>query len=48
MKPVMIIAIVFVLFIPTTIFTQEGSRNIMEEYCQANWEDDLSGCADYC
>ncbi len=40
MKPVIIIAIAFVLLIPIPIFAQEGSRNMMEEYCLKNLQDD--------
>lgn len=40
MKPVIIIVITFVLLVPTAVFAQEGSRNMMEEYCLKNLQDD--------
>lgn len=42
----MIIAIAFVLFIPVTGFAQEDSRNMMEEYCLKNLQDDPQ-CENY-
>ena len=46
MKPVIIIAIAFVLLIPTSVFAQEGARNMMEEYCLKNFQDDPQ-CENY-
>ena len=46
MKPVVIITIAFVLLIPTTVFAQEGSRDMMEEYCLKNLQDDPQ-CENY-
>jgi hypothetical protein len=47
MKPVIIIAIAFVLLIPLSVFAQTGSRDIMEEYCVTNWNRDPVQCADF-
>jgi len=46
MKPVIIITIAFVLLIPSAVFAQEGSRNMMEEYCLKNFKDDPQ-CENY-
>ncbi len=43
---IILLAIAFVLLIPSTIFAQEGSRNMMEEYCLKNLQDDPQ-CANY-
>ena len=46
MKPVVIIALAFVLLVPSMVFAQEGSRNMMEEYCSKNFQDDPQ-CENY-
>jgi hypothetical protein len=46
LKSIIIIAITFVLLIPTSVFAQEGSRNMMEEYCLKNSQDDPQ-CENY-
>ncbi|MBL7002126.1 MAG: CAP domain-containing protein [Nitrosopumilus sp.] len=39
-KQIIFIVITFVLLVPTAVFAQEGSRNMMEEYCLKNLQDD--------
>ncbi len=46
MKSVVILTLAFVLLVPITVFAQEGSRNMMEEYCLKNSQDDPQ-CENY-
>ncbi len=48
-KEILLFTIVFVLLSSSILpaFSQIGSRNILEEYCQANWKTDPTGCSEY-